>query len=140
MSHPRLVPVDEITGRPCVFCPIVDVESSTGPAPLATIVAQWADVVAFLPRPDADGKRGCTDGHVLFVPRHHVTDLDGDEHTVLAVMRRVRQWARNQGHAYNVIVNVGPAASQTVGHLHVHYVPRAIGDGVTLPWAQHLQP
>jgi diadenosine tetraphosphate (Ap4A) HIT family hydrolase len=31
---------------------------------------------------------------------------------------------------YNVGVNVGTAAGQTVGHVHVHVIPRYSGDAV----------
>jgi diadenosine tetraphosphate (Ap4A) HIT family hydrolase len=31
--------------------------------------------------------------------------------------------------AYNIGINDGPAAGQTVGHLHIHLIPRYAGDG-----------
>lgn len=29
---------------------------------------------------------------------------------------------------YNIGINDGPAAGQTVGHLHIHLIPRYLGD------------
>jgi diadenosine tetraphosphate (Ap4A) HIT family hydrolase len=38
----------------------------------------------------------------------------------------------------NIITSIGPAASQTVMHTHLHIVPRTEGDGLHLPWTgQH---
>lgn len=44
-------------------------------------------------------------------------------------------FARMVGVDHNLIINQGPAASQTVEHLHVHYVPRRPNDGLKLPWS-----
>lgn len=30
--------------------------------------------------------------------------------------------------SYNIGINDGPAAGQTIGHLHIHLIPRYIGD------------
>lgn len=34
----------------------------------------------------------------------------------------------------NFITSAGPAATQSVFHLHVHLVPRFEDDGLILPW------
>jgi diadenosine tetraphosphate (Ap4A) HIT family hydrolase len=73
-------------------------------------------------------------GHTLVVPRRHVAsvfDLTTDE--VAAVMELlVRAKARLDGlylpDGYNVGVNVGRDAGQTVMHAHVHLIPRRGGD------------
>jgi diadenosine tetraphosphate (Ap4A) HIT family hydrolase len=40
-----------------------------------------------------------------------------------------------------MITSAGPAATQTIKHLHVHYVPRHAGDGLSLPWTnQNAEP
>lgn len=74
-----------------------------------------------------------TQGHRLFVPDWHV------EHpNVLATaeaMSAAEHWSRSHSNTdYNLITSSGPAATQTVPHLHVHYVPRRPGDGLLLPW------
>ena len=75
-----------------------------------------------------------TPGHRLFVPQLHV-----DRATVLPqltghVFQFAAEWAASQYSDHNLIVNNGLAATQTVPHLHVHYVPRVALDGLHLPW------
>jgi diadenosine tetraphosphate (Ap4A) HIT family hydrolase len=73
-------------------------------------------------------------GHTLIVPRRHVCDLYG-----LTVAERAGLWRlvddvaltlREQSavDGLNIGVNLGEAAGQTVGHAHVHVVPRHTGD------------
>lgn len=75
-----------------------------------------------------------SDGHSLIVPRRHVAslfDLSSDEMAavwnLLPVLKQ-RLDARHGPAGYNVGVNVGEAAGQTVGHAHVHLIPRFSGD------------
>lgn len=102
----------------CTFCAIV-----AGEAP-ATVVREWADAVAWLPR-----SGGCTPGHTLVVPRVHVADAGVDPDVTAAVMRRAAALA-GETEAANIITSKGAAATQTMFHLHVHVVPRADGDGL----------
>ena len=114
----------------CAFCAIV-----AGIAP-ARVVAETATSVSFLPDVPA------VLGHVLVVPRDHVRDLwDLDEaHArvlgadVLATARRVRHALRPEG--LNIIQSNGAAAGQSVFHLHVHVVPRTIGDRMPELWPE----
>ena len=71
-----------------------------------------------------------TPGHALVVPRRHVAsifDLAADE---LRDVWELVAWYRAQGDAaappngWNIGVNDGIAAGQTVGHAHVHVIPR----------------
>lgn len=39
----------------------------------------------------------------------------------------------------NIITSIGPAATQTVFHTHLHVVPRRIGDGLHLPWTGQVK-
>lgn len=49
--------------------------------------------------------------------------------------------AREMPGDMNLITSRGPAATQTVPHLHLHLIPRREGDGLTLPWtAQQATP
>lgn len=74
------------------------------------------------------------EGHMLVCPRRHVEDLfalTGEEwgglwSLVRAVQRDLAQ--RTGVEAWNVGANVGAAAGQTVGHAHVHLIPRRAGD------------
>lgn len=73
-------------------------------------------------------------GHVLIVPRRHTSSLfelrrvewDG----VWALLRDVHGTLHEQVEpdGWNIGVNIGPAAGQTVEHAHVHLIPRRLGD------------
>lgn len=73
-------------------------------------------------------------GHTLVVPRRHVADLFAlDAGEIAAVWRlvgHVRDQLATDHHpdGFNVGVNAGAAAGQTVWHAHVHVIPRYIGD------------
>ena len=73
-------------------------------------------------------------GHALLVPRRHVAtwfDATDDERAeLLAGIEHAREAIeRRHGPAgFNVGMNLGEAAGQTVPHLHVHVIPRYTGD------------
>jgi len=73
-------------------------------------------------------------GHALIVPRRHVAgffELTPEEQASLWTLLpevKARLDARHAPAGYNVGVNVGEAAGQTVGHVHVHFIPRFTGD------------
>jgi histidine triad (HIT) family protein len=82
-----------------------------------------------------------TRGHLLLVPFEHVRDAAEAPHVTARVMEHAARLLHNfsspaEPHPYqaNVITSIGPAATQTVFHLHVHLVPRREGDGLALPW------
>ncbi|MGW3563585.1 RapZ C-terminal domain-containing protein [Streptomyces sp. NPDC000941] len=112
----------------CPFCAIVH-----DGAP-ATIVHEWADALAFLPRADDRGRRGCTEGHLLVIPKVHVNDFTVDPVVSATVQMRAAELAALRGGQWNYLTSCGPDATQTVFHLHGHLVPRIAGDGLTLPW------
>lgn len=73
-------------------------------------------------------------GHCLVVPRRHEPDffaLSGDEQAAvwaLAVEVRGTLAADRHPAGYNIGINSGPAAGQTVPHAHLHVIPRYRGD------------
>lgn len=74
-------------------------------------------------------------GHTLFVPRRHVvrlSDTTPEERVALfALLDEVRAEllaSANPPDGFNIGVNEGEAAGQTVPHLHVHLIPRYGGD------------
>jgi len=73
-------------------------------------------------------------GHALIVSRRHVADLfdlSPEEQAALWVLLPTVKAAIGARHApagYNVGVNIGVAAGQTVGHVHMHVIPRYEGD------------
>jgi len=78
-------------------------------------------------------------GHVLVIPREHVAGLsDLDEKTgahLFVVAMRVAGALRCSGvrcEGINLFLADGEAASQEVFHVHLHVVPRYVGDGFGL--------
>jgi diadenosine tetraphosphate (Ap4A) HIT family hydrolase len=92
------------------------------------VVAGSVHAVAF---PDAFP---VAEGHTLVCPRRHVAsvfDLDSSEWGDLwALLREVRHRLadRYPAEGWNIGVNVGATAGQTVEHAHVHLIPRRAGD------------
>ncbi|MEU0589924.1 HIT family protein [Streptomyces ardesiacus] len=112
-----------MTEQPCPFCEIV-----AGRAP-AQIVREWPDTLALVPL------RPVVDGHVLVIPKVHVTDFVVDPVVSAATMRRAAELAGDYpAGSMNLITSRGRAATQSVWHLHLHLVPRTEGDGLALPW------
>jgi ATP adenylyltransferase len=73
-------------------------------------------------------------GHALITPHRHVADwLDATPKEqraltdALSTAREIIQ-KKHQPDGYNIGINVGEAAGQTVFHLHVHLIPRYKGD------------
>src|SRR5581483_8001056 len=73
-------------------------------------------------------------GHALIIPRRHVASwfeaTDEERAELMAVVADARAAIEgvHQPDGYNLGVNIGPAAGQTVFHLHVHVIPRYHGD------------
>ena len=73
-------------------------------------------------------------GHTLIVPSRHVAsffELSPEERSALMELldqakRQIDEAYRPAG--YNVGINDGPAAGQTIPHLHIHLIPRYEGD------------
>ena len=75
-----------------------------------------------------------TRGHSLVVPRRHVAsffELTVEERLAILELLDKARAAIDREHApdaYNIGINDGAAAGQTVPHLHVHLIPRYAGD------------
>lgn len=73
-------------------------------------------------------------GHTLVIPRRHVasffdaTPLERDAMLALLDMAKQQLQAEFGPAGYNVGINDGAAAGQTIGHLHMHLIPRYPGD------------
>ncbi len=73
-------------------------------------------------------------GHALIVPRRHVagwTEATEQEREALTRCIALARQQIEQDHApngYNIGINDGVAAGQTVLHLHLHVIPRYVGD------------
>ena len=72
-------------------------------------------------------------GHVLIVPYRHEPDflalLPEERNTILRVAAGRSQLDEEyRPDGFNLGVNVGGAAGQTIGHAHLHLIPRHWGD------------
>ena len=68
-----------------------------------------------------------TRGHLLFVPQHNTPDVIRDCFDS-ALREGNRMVAASECDAFNVGINMGQAAGQTVMYPHVHLIPRRSGD------------
>ncbi|HOG17636.1 MAG TPA: HIT family protein [Syntrophales bacterium] len=104
----------------CVFCGIVKRAE-------VLLENEWA--CAF---PD---KYPVSEGHTLIVPKRHVADyfeISEKEltaiHELLRARRRQLLEEDRKILGFNIGVNSGEAAGQTIWHCHIHLIPRRAGD------------
>ena len=104
------------------YCPFCKVESER------EIIASSPLSVAFF-----DGFP-VSPGHALIIPKRHVSsffDLSQEERQdLLNLTYSVKQIVEERYHpdGYNIGVNVGEAAGQSIFHVHMHLIPRYQGD------------
>ncbi|WP_323807522.1 HIT family protein [Marinobacter antarcticus] len=73
-------------------------------------------------------------GHTLIIPKEHYSDffcMPGNIRQDLMSLidtAKTRLDVELEPNGYNVGINNGPAAGQTVPHLHIHLIPRFEGD------------
>ncbi|ADG81319.1 HIT family protein [Thermincola potens] len=73
-------------------------------------------------------------GHLLIIPKRHFSnyfDATPEEvHSLWALVEEGKSYLDTnfQPDGYNIGINVGTAAGQTVMHLHIHLIPRYRGD------------
>jgi len=75
--------------------------------------------------------------HTLIIPRRHVSsyfDLTGEEvlacHRLLSQMQKQILSLDDRVGGFNVGINAGAEAGQTIWHCHIHLIPRRLGDVV----------
>jgi len=73
-------------------------------------------------------------GHTLIIPKRHVGSLfeisAGERTCLLALLDKAKAVVEQEFNpdGFNIGINDGPAAGQTVPHLHIHLIPRYNGD------------
>lgn len=103
--------------KPCIFC-----------QPDREILAQNERAIAVF------DKFPVSPGHALVLPRRHVASLwelePEDYAQCFALVRALKPMldARFRPEGYNIGVNQGEVAGQSVWHAHVHVIPRYKGD------------
>lgn len=112
----------------CEFCRIINREIP------AEVVYETESELAFFPLEPA------TRGHTMIIPKHHVTSfldptaltMTGLWPTTLRVAKAIEKVLQPEG--MNLITSSGEVASQTVMHMHMHIVPRWLGDRMGSIW------
>lgn len=76
-----------------------------------------------------------TEGHSLIIPRRHVSDFFdltvAEIQAIYDLLKAVCEGLSHQDRSiagFNVGVNSGEAAEQTIFHWHIHLIPRRKGD------------
>ena len=69
----------------------------------------------------------CTPGHLLFVPKHNTLSVLTDAFED-AIREGQRMIANGECDGFNIGLNYGEAAGQTVQWPHIHLIPRRTGD------------
>jgi diadenosine tetraphosphate (Ap4A) HIT family hydrolase/5-methylcytosine-specific restriction endonuclease McrA len=76
-----------------------------------------------------------TEGHTLFIPKRHVADYFGlvqaEVHAINGLMAEQKELLKQSDpsiEGFNIGMNCGEVAGQTVFHCHVHLIPRRKGD------------
>lgn len=107
-----------MTANKCPFCTL---------APSLIILANCHSVAVYDSFP-------ISPGHMLIIPKRHIASLFGataEERVamldLLAEAREMLLSDRKPG-GFNIGINDGTAAGQTVPHLHIHIIPRYAGD------------
>lgn len=73
-------------------------------------------------------------GHLLFMTKRHVSDFFGttleEKNAIFELIDEAKKIIDEKHHpdGYNIGMNCGIAAGQSVMHVHVHLIPRYVGD------------
>lgn len=73
-------------------------------------------------------------GHALIIPRRHVEsifELNAEEiNSLIMLLAEAKNVLAEEQKpdGFNIGLNDGPAAGQTIPHVHIHLIPRFIGD------------
>jgi diadenosine tetraphosphate (Ap4A) HIT family hydrolase len=73
-------------------------------------------------------------GHLLIIPKKHIKDYfesnEQDKEGLWALVEDCKKFleVKYSPDGYNIGINCGEAAGQTIMHLHIHLIPRYKGD------------
>jgi len=111
-----------MTNKNCLFCDIqsTDQQRIIAESNLAYVIRDGFPV---------------TDGHTLFIPKRHVKDyfelVPAEINAINSLMSKQRLLLQEQDskiEGFNIGMNCGEVAGQTIFHCHVHLIPRRKGD------------
>jgi len=113
-----IYPMSPISSNSCAFCTL----------PPKRVIDESTTVIAI-----RDGYPVSL-GHTLLIPKRHTGSFfdlpEQERRDLLALLDRAKLALDKefQPQGYNIGINDGAAAGQTVPHLHVHLIPRYDGD------------
>ncbi len=73
-------------------------------------------------------------GHMLLIPKRHFPDIfSATQEEILALhqlIKKAREYLVDKYNpdGFNIGINLGEVAGQTIFHLHIHIIPRYLGD------------
>jgi len=73
-------------------------------------------------------------GHTLVIPKRHISSYfectDDERLELWSLVEQVKTLLDRtfEPDGFNIGINIGPAAGQTVPHMHIHVIPRYSGD------------
>ncbi len=112
----------------CIFCKIIAKEIP------ATLLYEDDYVLVFM------DSGPIIKGHALVIPKHHYDLITETPDAILVQLhstaKRIATAQMNGlgADGVNIMQNNGAAAGQEVPHIHVHVIPRFIGDGHHWNW------
>jgi len=114
--------MEQLTPQSENHCPFCDIAADR------ELIAETEHSLAFY------DKYPVNPGHALIIPRRHCPDFfqltEQEQADCLQLLNRVKQTLidRYSPDAFNVGINIGEPAGQTVPHAHIHLIPRYRGD------------
>ncbi|KNH05402.1 adenosine 5'-monophosphoramidase [Perkinsela sp. CCAP 1560/4] len=110
--------------KSCAFCRIIQ-----GIQPAITISSNASCTAIMDVRP-------LSRGHCLVLPRKHFHNLHQvDKKTAIGMtMMILKICSAFKKCDYNILLNNGITANQTVPHVHYHIIPKTTSDGLHLGW------
>lgn len=108
----------DMSNKNCLFCHLPDgriIDSS----PLALVIRDAYPV---------------SPGHTLIIPKRHIgsffeaTTEERQELLALLDQAQLKLLEELSPDAFNIGINDGAAAGQTISHLHIHLIPRYLND------------
>jgi len=110
-----------MTTSECIFCDRDNQEKNTIISENGVAFSRWDNFPV-------------SKGHAEVIPKRHVASFfDLSDEEVLAIYKLAGETkeiivAKYHPDAFNIGINEGEAAGQTVHHLHIHLIPRYVGD------------
>ena len=118
----------------CIFCAIISGNLPSSKVYEDNVCVAFMDIQPVNP------------GHVLVVPKNHVTDLsDLRPETGMHIFQIAQQVAQKlpdsnlRCEGINLILAHGEVAGQEVFHVHLHIIPRYKGDGFGFKFGPHYR-